>query len=147
MLRSLLNSLAFLRDGRLVRTRRFIQWANDRDYERMAGAVTADFTLLDTAGARISGRDGLIDALRELHRQAPDLNMVAGEIFAQDEEVLVKGRLCSGNPDYCSDSLWRFRFAGEQLGEIQSFRTDNAVSLPRLTAHLRRPATPPLRGR
>ena len=125
--------------GPVERTRAMVRMSNARDYDGMGQAVTEDFLHLDTAGAAIKGREAFLVALRELHRQADDLKIETDDVFEQDEDVLIRGRLVSTNPDYCSESLWRVRFADDgRVSEIQAFRENNQISIARLTAHLRR---------
>lgn len=111
---------------------------NERDYEALERTVTSDFLYLDTAGSPIRGRDNFIAALRELYGMVPDIQIEIDEIFNQESDVLVKGRLLSENPDFSTESLWRIKFGErDMLSEIQAFRDKNSVSVTRLTAHLR----------
>ena len=119
-------------------TDRVVRMLNERRYDALADILAEDFVFLDTAGSPIRGREPFLEAMREVHRQAPDIRIEVDEEFEQEGDVLTKGRLVSAEPDYRSESLWRIKFAGDKVSEIQAFRDNNAVSVTRLTAHLRR---------
>ena len=105
---------------------------NARRYERLDGLVTDDLLYLDTMSNAIVGRAAFVSANLKLHLDAPDLTIVLDDFSETGGVLLVKGRTISSVPDYCSISLWRVKFSGKRICELQAFRDQNTVSLPLL---------------
>ncbi|GMM92794.1 nuclear transport factor 2 family protein [Qipengyuania sp. MTN3-11] len=143
MSRKLFNPATWFGSDHIVRTRELVRMLNAREYEALEHTLAEDFVYLDTAGSPIRGRDAFLAAMRELYNRVEDMQIETDEVFEQEGDVLVKGRLLGSDPDYCSESLWRIQFGDDdRLCEMQAFRDQNAVSVTRLTAHLRREPTP-----
>ena len=139
MPRKLFHPATWFGSDQVGRTREIVRLLNARDCKALEQAVADDIVYYDTAGAEIRGRAAVLAAMREMYRMAGDIQIETDEIFQQEGEVHVKGRLLGSDPDYRSESLWRFKFdTDDRVEEMQAFRERNAVSVPRLTAHLRR---------
>lgn len=142
MPRKLFNPETWFRSGDIDRTYGLVRLLNARDYAGLEQALRDDFVYLDTAGSPIRGYGAFLAAARELHRIAPDLKIETDQIFRQEGEIHVKGHLISADPEHCSESLWRVSFDEDgKASELQAFRVGNALSVTRMTAHLRRPST------
>ncbi|UVI38058.1 nuclear transport factor 2 family protein [Qipengyuania spongiae] len=142
MPRKLFHPETWFRSGDIDRTYGLVRLMNARDYAGLEQALHDDFVYLDTAGSPIRGRGAFLAAARELHRIAPDLKIETDQIFRQEGEIHIKGHLISADPEHCSESLWRVSFDEDgKASELQAFRVGNAVSVTRMTAHLRRPST------
>lgn len=130
--RGLAGRLNPWRRGKRRTAMRLAAALNARRYERLDALVADDLLYLDTMSNAIEGRVAFVSANLRLHLDAPDLTIVLDDFSEAGGVLLVKGRTVSSAPDYCSDSLWRVKFSGKRISEIQAFRDHNAVSLPLL---------------
>ncbi len=128
------NRLSWWRRGKRRTAEQLVAVLNARRYEKLEGLVTEDLLYLDTLSNPLRGRAAFVSANLRLHRDAPDLTIVLDDFSEAGGTLLVRGRTVSSAPDYCSDSLWQVKFAGERISELQAFRDNNAISLPGIAA-------------
>lgn len=100
-----------------------------RDYDALGLMVSEDLCMLDTASSPIDGRGNFVEALRTMFRENPDLIPVFQNFVSQDGGLLVSGYLRTPDTGGEIASLWRVQFEGPLISAIQSFRTENALSL------------------
>lgn len=137
--RKLFQPVTWFRSADIDRTQEIMRLLNSRDYAALEQALADDFVYLDTVGSPIRGRGAFLAAAREFYRIVPDMRIETDQIFRQEGEIHVKGRVVSDDPEHCSESLWRISYDDNgKASELQAFRDGNAVSVTRITAHLRR---------
>lgn len=105
---------------------------NARRYEKLDALVIDDLLYLDTMSNPLRGRAAFVSTNLRLHLEAPDLTIELDDFSQSAGTLLVRGRTVSSVPDYCSESLWQVKFAGDKISEIQAYRDNNAISLPLL---------------
>lgn len=125
-------ALEWLRRSKRRTAERLVAVLNARQYEKLGSLITEDLLYLDSMSNPLEGRAAFVSANLQLHRDAPDLTIVLDEFSEAGGVLLVRGRTVSSTPEYCTNSLWEVKFAGDRISHIQVFRDNNAISLPNI---------------
>jgi len=89
---------------------RFNEGINGRDVEVLARLMTDDHVFIDSAGDRVDGRQGCLDAWRGFFGAYPDYrNEFASMVQASSDMVAVMGRSVCSVPALDGPALWTAR--------------------------------------
>ena len=100
-----------------------VEAINDSRYDTVATLITDDIGILDTNGGRIDGRDAFIEQDRAYREALGGPGLIVESLFSARGEIFVRGRLDSSNPQVNGPTLWRVRFNGDRINQIEITRT------------------------
>ena len=97
---------------------RFNEGINGRDLEVLARLMTDDHVFIDSAGDRVDGRQGCLDAWRGFFGAYPDYrNEFASMVQASSDMVAVMGRSVCSVPALDGPALWTARIREGRVWE------------------------------
>lgn len=99
----------------------WIAAANARDYPAMAAVMADDFTIIDSSGDELSGRDACAALLANLFERAPDHRIEVDSFTRRGDEVLMTGLTSATNPQHATSTHFVARANHEHVLRWQSF--------------------------
>lgn len=115
---------------RLVRD--YIAALNTRDLQAVKKLVGPNCTYIDSCGGSVQGYDNCIEASRRFFALDLEYELQATSILAHPPDILVSGKMVSGDAGLARDCLWRARTEGKNLVEWQSFADGPGLGIARL---------------
>lgn len=107
----------------------WVEAANARDYDALAAVMADDFTIVDSSGDELAGRDACLDLMINLFLRAPDHSIQVDSFVQRGDEVLMTGMTRSSNPQHATSTHFVARANHEHVLRWQSFSANPTHTL------------------
>ena len=97
----------FFKDQRKDAARHLMAAFNAHDHLALANCLTANCIFIDSAGGRIEGRSGCVEATRLFMTLEPEFHIEVDSYSVVGDEVLMQGETTARDPLIAKDRYWR----------------------------------------
>lgn len=122
----------FFKDQRKDAARQLMAAFNAHDHLALATCLTADCIFIDSAGGRIEGRSGCVEATRLFMKLEPEFHVEVDSYSVVGDEVLMQGETTARDPLVAKDRLWRAKVEDGRISEFQTYCDGEPRQLARL---------------